>query len=245
MENNETQAHYRALLARNYLWMSGGRESNIAQNSRFFLKNAIIPTGSSTAVDLGAGCGFQSLALASAGFSVVAVDFSRVMLQTLAQEAGTLPIRIVPSDILAFKAWAGLHPTLIVCMGDTITHLPDSAAVRNLVRHCAKELVPGGRMVVTFRDYSREQEGTTVVIPVRRDTNRIFVCRLKYGTENIRVEDILYTRESGTWVRAAGSYTKIRLAPDDLKTMMAKEGFTTRELESESGTATIIAQKPL
>jgi hypothetical protein len=130
-------------------------------------------------------------------------------------------------------------------MGDTITHLPDMAAVKNLIRHSADELVPGGKMVCSFRDYSREPEGSSTVIPVCRDPDRIFLCRLDYAGEMIRVTDILYTRESGPWTRAAGTYPKIRIAPEALTAIMSDVGLVTEDSEAESGMITIIAKKPV
>jgi SAM-dependent methyltransferase len=243
-DNTEVQSHYAALLARNYIWMAGGIESNIAKNTRFFKDHAISPSGTGIAIDLGAGCGFQSIPLASAGFAVVAVDFSREMLEILKQHAGTLPVRTVTADILTFTSWTGLHPELIICMGDTLTHLPDMQAVRDLIRQCFQELVPEGKLVLSFRNYSREPDGSTVIIPVRRDPGRIFVCRLDFGREAVRVTDILYSEEFGIWVRAAGSYPKLRSDPEVLISLMTGEGLDIRELFAESGMITIIAQKP-
>jgi hypothetical protein len=167
------------------------------------------------------------------------------MLAILAHYAGDLSIEKVHGDILSSGAWAGREPVLITCMGDTLTHLPDISAVRGLIRHCAQELVPGGKVICSFRDYSGEPEGAVLVLPVQRDPDRIFLCRLTYGKETVSVEDILYSRTPGTWTRAAGTYPKVRLAPELLRTIMTKEGFVTKELGEESGMVTIIAEKSL
>jgi SAM-dependent methyltransferase len=219
-------------------------EANIANNDRFFTGQGITPFGIGRAVDLGAGCGFQAIPLASAGFEVVAVDFSRQMLDTLAEHAGSLPIRIICADILSFPAWTGRNPELITCMGDTLTHLPDGAAVRTLIRRCATELSPGGKLILSCRDYSREPEGAVDIIPIRRDPDRTFLCRLEYGRETVRVTDILYIRESGTWVRAAGSYPKLRLPADLLAGQLADEGCMVTSSKGIPGMMTLIAEKP-
>jgi SAM-dependent methyltransferase len=242
--NDEARSHYAALLARNYAWMAGGMDPGIANNLRFLKEHAITPAGNGTAVDLGAGCGFSSIALASGGFSVVAVDFSEPMLDTLSRQTGDLPIRIIHADILEFTLWVDLHPELIACMGDTLTHLPDMSAVQDLIRHCAHELMHGGKIILSLRDYSREPEGTSAIIPVRRDPDRIFVCRLDYGKEKVRVTDILYSLEYGKWTRAAGSYPKLRIAPEVLTTIITAEGLVVLEMTGEPGMITIIAKKP-
>lgn len=238
-----TRAHYDTLLAKNYLWMAGGFENNCERNRTFFSAQGITPEGTGIAVDLGAGCGFQSVPLAGAGFSVVAVDFSQQMLDILRQHATTPRVRTVWEDILSFRSWAGQNPELITCMGDTLTHLPGPDAVRGLLRQCANELTPGGKLVISCRDYSPEPTGSTQVIPVRRDADRIFLCRLDYDLDCVRVTDILYSRESGSWERVFGTYRKTRIAPGMLAGIMADEGFHITFCEVRSGMITIIGKK--
>jgi 2-polyprenyl-3-methyl-5-hydroxy-6-metoxy-1,4-benzoquinol methylase len=238
-----TRSHYDALLARNYVWMAGGWEGNCERNRRFFSANAVVPRRSGVAADLGAGCGFQSVPLADAGFRVIAVDFCRQILDTLEKQAGTRSISTIHADILSFESWSGHNPELITCMGDTLTHLPDLDEVRSLVRQCAEELPAGGRFIVSCRDYSREPAGSSVVIPVQRDVAGIFLCRLEYEMDRVRVTDILYTKESGKWVRTCGSYSKIRIAPDLLTGMLTGEGFSIVFQETLDGITSIIGQK--
>jgi predicted RNA methylase len=237
------RSHYDALLARNYVWMAGGWKSNCERNHRFFSENTISPAGSNVAIDLGAGCGFQAVPLAEAGFCVIAVDFCRQMLDILLQHAKTLPIRAVHADISSFGSWAGQKPELISCMGDTLTHLPDQETVRSLIRQCLSELSSGGKLIISCRDYSRDPAGSTFIIPVQRDADRIFLCRLDYDVGQVRVTDILYTRESRTWERVSGTYTKIRIGPDLLEEMMTDAGFTIAVRENGNGIITIIGQK--
>lgn len=236
-------SHYDTLLARNYAWMAGGFDARIADNARFFESLAIRPSGSGTAIDLGAGCGFQAIPLAAAGFHVVAVDFSRQMLDILLQHADPARVRVIATDIRSTGAWAGNNPELIVCMGDTLTHLPDMASVDALLRQCARELLPGGRMILTFRDYTAQPVETPVIIPVRRDPDRIFLCRLDYTTDRVLVTDILYAKESGTWNRAAGSYPKLRLAPDHVAGFLEREGMVVTREPIPSGSIAIHAGK--
>ena len=54
--------------------MMGGFENAVKRNSDFFAGLDIHPTSSGVALDLGAGCGFQSIPLAEVGFFVVALD---------------------------------------------------------------------------------------------------------------------------------------------------------------------------
>jgi SAM-dependent methyltransferase len=219
------KTHYDRFLARHYLWMAGGFERNAAANRQFFSTHQIRPRTGGIAIDLGAGCGFQSIPLKEAGFRVTAVDFCQPMLDELRLLAPVTGIVTITGDVMDFPVWAGRTPELITCMGDTLTHLPDRAAVTDLLRQCHAELVPGGKLIVSLRDYSAELDGTVAIIPVRRDDHRIFLCRLEYLQDQVRVTDIVYSNGSGRWERFAGEYAKLRLAPALIRGMIERAGF--------------------
>nr|WP_320160415.1 class I SAM-dependent methyltransferase [uncultured Methanoregula sp.] len=245
MQDNptDTRSHYDRFLAEQYLWMAGGFGENCRKNRTFFAGHSLVPRSTGNAIDLGAGCGFQSVPLAEAGFRVTAVDFCRPLLAELRGRAGTFLIDTLIADIRNFPAWSSRRSELISCMGDTLTHLPDLDAVHSLIRQCHAELEPGGKCVFSLRDYSAEPERSVVVIPVRRDPDRIFLCRLEHGNETVGVTDILISRKSGKWERTAGTYTKIRIAPEILVRMLDEAGFTVEFFEADAGVITIIAGK--
>ena len=57
----DVKNHYDNLLATYYSWMFGGFELKLADTRKFFGEHGIQPKFSGVAMDLGAGCGFQSL----------------------------------------------------------------------------------------------------------------------------------------------------------------------------------------
>ncbi len=240
---NPAKTHYLGFLAGSYAWISGGQDEQVRKNEKFFSAHAITPFDNRVAIDLGAGCGFQSVPLALIGYSVTAVDFCQPLLEALRTYAGSLPVETIQSDILTYSSWTGRHPVLIVCMGDTLTHLPSLTEVKDLLRQCFSELGPGGRFVLTLRDYSREPDGSVVVIPVLRQEDRIFLCRLEYHTDSLTVQDILYSRGKEGWGRTAGKYMKIRIAPETLFRMLTGAGFRIDYSAIHDGMITIIARK--
>lgn len=238
-----TKEHYDRFLAEQYAWMAGGFTVNVEKNRAFFAGQGIHPSGTGQAIDLGAGCGFVTVPLIGAGFFVTAVDFCKPLLDELQQQAASQRVLTVAGNILDFPLWAGRGPELIVCMGDTLTHLPDTDTVIRLIRQCHAELVPGGRLILALRDYSHEEEGSIVVIPVQRDADRIFLCRLEYRADHVDVKDVSYSRESGSWERSAGEYRKLRIAPAFLERELERAGFRIEENPVGEGHITIIAKK--
>jgi SAM-dependent methyltransferase len=237
------QAHYDTFLADHYLWMAGGFDANAEKNRAFLSAREIAPRITGTAIDLGAGCGFMAIPLAEAGFRVTAVDFCRQLLDELRCQEPSSAIETVTGTIMDFPIWSGRRPELIACMGDTLTHLPDKASVSRLIRQCSAELVPGGRLVLSFRDYSRGDDGDVTVIPVRRDEGRIFLCRLEFRAEKVLVTDILYSRDSGTWQRSSGEYCKLRVNAAALIAGLEQAGFPIDEYSVAEGIITIIARR--
>src|SRR5581483_1514298 len=91
--------HYETLLAEHYTWMFGGAPLEKAAEQRQLLEQCDI-RGGELAVDLGAGSGFQSIALADLGFKrVVAIDTSPKLLAELRAIQGTRPVETVQSDM--------------------------------------------------------------------------------------------------------------------------------------------------
>ncbi|MDW9246543.1 tellurite resistance TehB family protein [Burkholderia cepacia] len=120
-----------------------------------------------TALDLGSGPGFQSIALASLGFEkVVAVDTSQTLLDELNNQKGDLPIETALADLRGFDRLAVPGSSeAIVCMGDTLTHLDSMQDVKDVFRKARDVLQPSGLLILTFRDLSIELTGLDRISP--------------------------------------------------------------------------------
>ncbi|MBI5178851.1 MAG: class I SAM-dependent methyltransferase [Nitrospinae bacterium] len=235
--------HYENLLAGVYTWLYGGAEPRIAANRSFFMEHGIAPHLSGNAVDLGCGPGFQSIPLAEIGFHVTAVDFSETLLMELEGRRGALPIVTVRADLLDFTRHTPDTLELAVCMGDTLTHLPDFEAVERLLADVFKKLEAGGKLVLTFRNLMPEMPRTSRFIPVRSDDNKVFSCFLEYEGEYAIVHDILYTRGVGGWELKKSFYRKLRIAPERVMNLLERIGYSKASLREEGDFVTIIAGK--
>src|ERR1700742_3861668 len=130
--------HYEELLAEHYIWMFGiPFEQKVAEQKSLLepvVNTLPQPQRSGAAVDLGSGPGFQSIALAELGYSpVIAVDSSRELLGELQGRKQSFAIETREADITRLD-WATLpeNASVIVCMGDTLTHLPSKDSVETL-----------------------------------------------------------------------------------------------------------------
>ncbi|MFI5549978.1 class I SAM-dependent methyltransferase [Streptomyces sp. NPDC051738] len=244
--------HYDRFLAEHYTWMLGGDLDALAAVQRASLsawgvtpESAAGPAGGALAVDLGCGPGHASLALAGLGFdSVLAVDLSRPLLDELAAHAADLsavrPVRADVRSALRELVRPG-SAAAVVCLGDTLTHLPTRGDVAALFADAAAALAPGGTAVFGYRDLTVPLTGTDRFLPVRATENRIMTCFLEYPDDyndyTVVVHDLIHTRDGADadWTLTAHSYRKLRLSHAWVLEQLRTAGLRVRHEESGPG----------
>jgi SAM-dependent methyltransferase len=237
--------HYDQLLGPVYSWIIGDFDTAYGMNVELLTTLGIRSGRGASAVDLGCGPGCQTIPLAEAGFSVVAIDFCDDLLDELTRRVGELPVRIVHDDILNFARHLTEPPELVVCMGDTLVHLPNAATVRTLLSDVVSRIRPGGIFVASLRDYSGPPSiGPARFIPVRSSDDRIFTCFLEFRDETIDVHDILHTRVNGEWQLRVSSYQKLRLDFRQIVEFLGAAGMLVDQPFAAHGMMVIRAVKP-
>ncbi|UYM05783.1 class I SAM-dependent methyltransferase [Solicola gregarius] len=249
---SDVAEHYERVLARHYTWMLGPDFERLVVGQETQLADLVhaVPGSSATALDLGCGSGLQSLALARLGFDeVIAVDSSATLLAELERRTETsTAIRTVRADFA--HGLDGIVPptsvATVVCMGDTLPHLPSRAAVERVLDDVFRVLVPGGRLVLTFRDLTVAARGLDRFLPVRSDDSTILTCFLEDVGDRIKVHDLVYVRsDDGSWDLHKSSYFKLRLAPDQVGDQLARIGFEVSEARpGERGMWVLTARRP-
>lgn len=238
-----SREHYENLLGPIYSWMAGGFESGVEKNARIFEKYEIVPEGSGNAVDLGSGCGFQSIPLARLGFNVTAIDIDRALLTELRENAASLPIKVVAADMLDFRTHINSDVELFVCMVDTLLHLSSARDVTVFLSEIFESLHQGGRLLLSFRDLTHELTGIERFIPVRSDDQMIFTCFLEYEPETVKVHDLLYQKQDDGWLLRKSYYRKLRLSPAWVIEALGRAGFEEVTSNIDGGETTILATR--
>jgi 2-polyprenyl-3-methyl-5-hydroxy-6-metoxy-1,4-benzoquinol methylase len=235
--------HYENHLARYYAWISGGVDVKIEENRKFFADHNIQPIRSGLAFDLGAGCGFQSVPLAQLGFRVVAMDLSAKMLAQLRKTAKDLPIETICDDLTNFTNYRSGNIELVVCMGDTLTHLDALKNVHALLNMVFSSLETGGRLILSFRNLTQELVNLDRFIPVKSNETTIFTCFLEFQEDTVRVHDIIYEKKNDQWVLKKSVFQKLRISPNWTQKYLQEIGFTIEFYEERNGLVFIIARK--
>lgn len=243
---SDVQRHYDDLLAAHYSWMSGMSFADKVEEQRLLLERLGFPTAAKRrAVDLGCGPGYQAAALCDLGYErVIAIDTSQALLDELRALGEGRPIQPVLGDMRDVPALVGEEGAdAIVCMGDTLTHLETRADVSRLLHAAYGALRPGGRLALTFRDYSVELTGTDRFIPVRSDERRIMLCALLYEPDHVVVNDLVHLRSDDGWQLHKSSYRKLRLMPSMIADELRQLGFSVEVDEPINRMHAIVACK--
>lgn len=235
--------HYEKHLAPYYSWLFGDFSAAVESNSQFFIIHKLLPGKSNIAIDLGAGCGFGSIALVQLGFKVLAIDLSQTLLDELKSNSGSLDITTIKDDILNFPTHCPEGIELCICIGDTLTHLESFDDVKHLFADIYKSVRMGGKFVLVFRDLVYELKGTDRFIPVKSDSEIIFTCFIEYLNESVIVNDIIYSRTPGGWKLCVSSYRKLRIPVDWVRRELKELGFTITFCTRDKGMITLIAFK--
>lgn len=211
--------HYDQHLGQVYSWMAGDFSERTGEFKKFLTDHSIIPNSNKVALDLGAGHGIQSIPLAELGFSVIAVDFNEQLLSELKSYSKGLHILAKNADIRNIKRLAD-YPELIVCCGDTLSHLDSKQEIELFIANIADSLCMEGKLILSFRDYTEPLTGTNRFIPVKSDENKILTCILDYKTGFVEVTDLLHEKTESGWQQKVSSYRKVRLKTDEIVSML-------------------------
>ncbi len=235
--------HYAQHLAPIYVWMAGGAQAALQAGAAEIDALDLGLRAGARAVDLGAGFGMHAIPLARRGLAVTAVDSSAELLATLEVLRGDLPVSAVRDDLLAFERHLDRAPDLVLCMGDTLAHLPAKDDVDALFAAVHRALAPGGAFVLSLRDQTVPLVADQRFLTVRSDESRILTCFLEYESETVVVHDLVHERAENGWNLRVSHYRKLRLAPARLVERLAALGLRVRQEPGVRGLMRIVACK--
>ncbi len=235
--------HYETHLADIYAWMMGDFATCCNKQQELMFSYNLDRIENKTAIDLGAGSGIYSIPLAQMGYEVTAVDFNSQLLKELKNNAANLPINIINDDIRNIARKKHIFPGLIVCGGDTISHLDSVDEVGQFIFDISTILGDEGVFYLSFRDYAKELEDEKRFIPVRSDETRVHTCFLEYFEDKVKITDLLNEKNGVGWKQKVSSYYKVRITTSMITDFLIYAGFETEFNNVHNGMTYIKAVK--
>lgn len=237
-----TKQHYDNHLAEHYSWMLGDIKSKQMVFKEILLKNGVNVRKGSKAIDLGAGSGLHTIALAELGYEVIAIDFCEILLNEIARKNENLAIKTICDDILNVSKYLTEPVDFIVCAGDTLTHLQDLKSINQLIDTIAKLIKSNGIIYFSFRDYGTPLLGHDRFIQVKSDKDKIMTCFLEYTEKKVYVTDIIHYYKDNIWHTKLSTYKKLRLSSVDVIYFLEKAGSTILMFNKANNIIEIIAK---
>lgn len=178
-------------------------------------------------LDVGCGTGTLSLALAKLGFSCVGLDLEPAMIAVARDNAKTMKVdaQFETADMGRVDAtWPVPQCEAIVCLGNTLVHLPTDAVVGAL-RGFAQHLPPGGKLVVQILNYDRILDLRVTSLPFI-DNDHLTFART-YGFESVP-SYLAFNTElvvKATGQKLENTEPLYPLRPHELETLAREAGF--------------------
>jgi 2-polyprenyl-3-methyl-5-hydroxy-6-metoxy-1,4-benzoquinol methylase len=126
--------HYDKHLGYFYSWCTGDFDKHKNDFKTFCIENSIKPVDTAYAIDLGAGNGIQTIALAELGFEVKAIDFNNQLISELKSRIDNHQTEVFKDDIRSVANYSKPQPELVVYCGDTLTHLDSIPEIQKLIK---------------------------------------------------------------------------------------------------------------
>jgi 2-polyprenyl-3-methyl-5-hydroxy-6-metoxy-1,4-benzoquinol methylase len=224
----DVQTHYDEHLAPIYAWSTGGAAAALDDAARW-LATLPLPSTGADVLDLGAGFGATAIPLARTGHRVTAVDTSAALLAELAAHAGALAIGTEQADLVGFLRAQQRTYDVVLCVGDTVPHLPSHDAVEALVAEIARVLSPTGRAVLSYRP-RRELLPEQRFVLVRAEAGRTLTAFLEPIDDRHQIVwDMIHETDGGRTTMRVSGYRKLRIEPAWLAGVAAGHGLAVDE----------------
>jgi SAM-dependent methyltransferase len=163
-------------------------------------------------LDVAAGTGQHAVALARAGYDLVAADLSAGMVEQARRNAAASGIELHLA-VAGFGELAQLIPgpfDALLCLGNSLPHLLDEAALAAALADMAAVLRPGGLLLLQLRNFHRVlAERERFMSPeAQREGDREWLFFRFYDFEDPRLQFHvlrLYREGSGPWQTRLGT----------------------------------------
>jgi glycine/sarcosine N-methyltransferase len=197
---------------------------------RGFFEHLVAARPAGSVLDVGCGTGEHLSWFSARGLRAYGLEPDARMFQQLERRRwpGAAPT-LVQAGVESLPGALGANVDLVLCLGNTLSHLPDSHAVQRAVRCMAQVLEPGGRLVVQCVNFDRILAEGRAAFPViertRPDGGRISFFR-EYDLGGLPERVVFRTRLVTPGGEQRSAWPLVPIRRDELALCFSRAGLT-------------------
>lgn len=207
-----------------------------------FLEQVARATDARRALDVGCGTGWHAAHFARHGLAAVGVDPSAEMVRLAReQHSGTPNLSFVQAGLGGLRRSLEGRFDLAVCLGNTLPHVADSAALAAALVDLREVLTPSGTLVVQQLNYDRIlAEGRRFLGTTSRtmgETEYLFFRFYDFHSSHLTFNLITFSRRAGPrelgaddWSFSADSTRLLPIRSGELRAALDAAGFASVRL---------------
>jgi glycine/sarcosine N-methyltransferase len=170
-----------------------------------FLVEELGRAGARRVLDVACGTGWHTISLSQRGYEVVGADISTRMIEHARENAARegAPVRFVQAGFgqLAGQVDKGFDG--LICMGNSLPHVPDAEALRETLVDFAAVLRAGGVLITQQRNFDQvwSEHQRFMPLQTRDEGNKewLFFRFYDFGEETIIFNMVTLKREGREW----------------------------------------------
>lgn len=180
--------------------------------------------GKTRLLDIGCGNGNKTVLLGTPANSVLGIDDDAGMIAH-AQKYNAAPnINYAVMNMLEMgDKLKGNHFNGVLCLGNTLVHLPDKDAVERMLADVYTVLEPRGLFIIQILHYEWIIEGKVNELPFTETANVVFKRNYEWRQGRLHFCTTLKDKQSGAEFK--GDIVLLPLLTAELADMLAKQGF--------------------
>ena len=179
-------------------------------------------------LDIGCGTGNRTVHLSAEAEQIVGIDLDEGMIAKAMLENARSNIHYAVADMLDIDTTFIREPfDGIVCLGNTLVHLPSPDAILEVLKKIYELLAPGGISILQILNYDRIINEKITCLPVIDTANTRFERRYAWLDGDMRFITTLTLKETGQSLHNDISLYPLR--KEELSSMLAATGFLQTE----------------
>lgn len=170
-----------------------------------FLSEELQRVQAQRVLDVACGTGWHTIALARKGYEVVGVDISAGMIER-ARENGAredVSVRFLQAGFGQLATQVGYGFDGLICMGNSLPHVPGAEVLRETLMDFAAILRPGGVLIIQQRNFDKVWNEDQRFMPLQThrkgDREWLFFRFYDFGEETITFNMVTMKREGARW----------------------------------------------